>query len=160
MKRLRIYLDTSVINFLFADDAPELQKITKDFFDNCVKPKKYEVYISEVVTREINRTPSEEKRIQLQDVIREYEPGVLELGTEANHLAAIYVEEGIIPLRNLDDARHIAIATCNHLDILLSWNFRHLANIRKQFAVKSINEREGYFHPLMLTNPMEVVYNE
>lgn len=37
MKKLKIYLDTSVINFLFADDVPEFQKITEDFFENYVK---------------------------------------------------------------------------------------------------------------------------
>jgi len=65
---------------------------------------------------------------------------------------------GFIPPKKLEDAQHIAIATCNQMDILLSWNFKHLSNIQKQLSVKIINEKEGYFYPLILTNPMEVVY--
>jgi len=44
------------------------------------------------------------------------------------------------------------------MDILLSWNFKHLANVSKQTKVKLINEHEGYVYPLMLTNPMKVMY--
>ena len=44
------------------------------------------------------------------------------------------------------------------VDILISWNFKHLANIQKQIAVRVVNEKEGYFYPLVLTNPMEVIY--
>lgn len=43
------------------------------------------------------------------------------------------------------------------MDVLLSWNFRHLANIKKQISVRIINEKNGYFYPLALTNPMEVM---
>ena len=51
MKKLKIYLDTSVINFLFADDVPEFKKITDDFFENYIKKEKYLAYISDVVIR-------------------------------------------------------------------------------------------------------------
>lgn len=47
MNKLKIYLDTSVINFLFADDAPEFKEITKDFFEKYVT--EYDVYISDIV---------------------------------------------------------------------------------------------------------------
>ena len=87
MKKLRLYLDTSVLNFLFAEDVPEFKKITEEFFENYVKKGKY-------IT----------------------------------------------------------------IDILVSWNFKHLANIQKQIAVRIVNEKEGYFYPLLLTNPMEVIY--
>lgn len=56
MKKLKVYLDTSVINFLFADDAPELKAATVDFFDNFIRTGIYETYISEYVLFEINRT--------------------------------------------------------------------------------------------------------
>ena len=57
----------------------------------------------------------------------------------------------------MEDAQHVALATCYQMDFLLSWNFKHLANARKQTAIKVINETEGYFYPLTLTNPMEVM---
>ena len=49
MKKLTIYLDTSIINFLFADDAPEKRDITKEFFDEYVKTGYYDVFVSPIV---------------------------------------------------------------------------------------------------------------
>ena len=158
MKKLKIYLDTSVISFLFADDVPEFRKITEDFFENYVKMDKYLVYISDVVIAEIEKTKSEDKKRQLLEVIDKYSIRILTLDKNSDMLARIYISEKIIPERKLEDAQHIAIATCNQMDVLLSWNFKHLSNIQKQIGVKIVNEKEGYFYPLILTNPMEVIY--
>ena len=69
LKNYKIYLDTSVINFLFADDAPEKKEITIDFFDNFVKTRIYETYISEFVLAEIEDTTNIHKRKNLLKVI-------------------------------------------------------------------------------------------
>ncbi|MCH8069579.1 MAG: type II toxin-antitoxin system VapC family toxin [Candidatus Marinimicrobia bacterium] len=158
MKRLKIYLDTSVINFLFAIDTPDFQKVTIDFFENYVSLERYIVYISDVVIREIEKTTDEPQKKKLLDIIRQYKLRILTLTEEADLLARIYIKEKIIPPRKIEDAQHIAIATCHLMDLLLSWNFKHLANINIQIKVKVINEKEGYFYPLLLTNPMEVIY--
>ena len=158
MKKLKIYLDTSVINFLFADDVPEFRKITEDFFENYVEKGKYLVYISDVVIAEIEKTKYDNKKKLLLDVIEKYSLRILILDETSDALANVYLREKIIPPKKLEDAQHIAIATCNQMDILLSWNFKHLSNIQKQIGVKITNEKEGYFYPLILTNPMEVVY--
>ena len=158
MKKLKIYLDTSVINFLFADDVPEFKKITDDFFENYIKKEKYLVYISDVVIREIEKTKDITQKTRLLEVVKKYALRILTLNEESDKLAKIYIKEKIIPARKIEDAQHIAISTCNQIDILLSWNFKHLANIQKQIDVKIVNEREGYFYPLILTNPMEVTY--
>ncbi|MBI4931450.1 MAG: type II toxin-antitoxin system VapC family toxin [Bacteroidetes bacterium] len=158
MKRLKIYLDTSVINFLFADDVPEFRKITEDFFENYVKMGKYIVYISDVVIAEIEKTKNEDKKKRLLEVIEKYSIKILTLDKNSDAIAGVYIREKVIPEKKLEDAQHIAIATCNQMDILLSWNFKHLSNIQKQIDVKIVNEKEGYFYPLILTNPMEVVY--
>ena len=158
MKKLKIYLDTSVLNFLFADDVPEFKKITDDFFENYIKKEKYLVYISDVVIREIEKTKDITQKTRLLEVVKKYALRILTLNEESDKLAKIYIKEKIIPARKIEDAQHIAISTCNQIDILLSWNFKHLANIQKQIDVKIVNEREGYFYPLILTNPMEVTY--
>lgn len=158
MKKLKIYLDTSVINFLFADDSPEFKKITKEFFEDYVGKEKYIVYISDVVIREIEKTKDEAKKTKLLEVIERYHLKILRLDKESDELANIYLKEKAIPPKKIEDAQHVAISTCNQMDILLSWNFKHLANIQKQFSIKIINEKEGYFYPLILTNPMEVIY--
>lgn len=158
MKKLKIYLDTSVINFLYADDAPDFQAATIDFFEQYVRLGRYDVFISDVVIAEIDKTQNRERRDILLGVISEYALRILSSDAEANRLAELYVAEKIIPAKKVEDALHIALATVHQIEILLSWNFKHLANINKQLLVRSLNEREGYFHPLMLTNPLEVIY--
>ena len=116
------------------------------------------MYVSEVVIREIEQTPDANQKECLLNVIAEYDLRVLPLTDEANNLAHLYLAERILPEKKLDYARHIALTTVNQIGILLSWNFKHLANINKQLAVKVINERAGYFYPMLLTNHMEVLY--
>ena len=159
MRKLKIYLDTSIINFLYAEDAPVYMKITEEFFNDYLLD--YEVYISEVVFIEINRTKDEVKRNQLFSVLDKYQITVYDiLNEEIEELAGIYMSEKVIPENKIDDAMHVAFSTYFEFDILLSWNFRHLANIKKQMKINSINEREGYSKKLLLLNPMEVFYEK
>ena len=159
MRKLKIYLDTSVINFLFADDAPEYKKITVDFFENYIN--EYKVYLSEVVLTEIANTLVAEKRKKLQSAITKYNLQVYDkLNAEIEQLALTYIEEKIVPSNKLFDALHIAYATYYEFDVLLSWNFKHLANIRKQIQVNAANEKFGYTKKLNLLNPMEVIYEK
>lgn len=158
MKKFKIYLDTSVINFLFANDVPELKKITEEFFQDYIEKNKYIVYVSDIVIREIEKTKNKIKRKKLLKIISKYGLRILRINEETNKLANIYIKMEIIPAKKIEDAQHIAISTCNKIDILLSWNFKHLANIKKQNDVKKINKKEGYFYSLILTNPMEVMY--
>jgi len=156
-RKLKIYLDTSVINFLYADDAPEKKEVTIDFFDNYLD--KYEAFISEYVIVEINRTESDEKREKLNNAIKKYK---LRIYSQSNdtilEMANNYIEKGILPESKLDDALHIAFSTYFEFDILLSWNFKHLANINKQEKVNTVNSSLGYRKILLMLNPMEVVY--
>ena len=72
MGKPTVYLDTSAINFLFAEDAPEKQAITIDFFENFVKTEAYQVFISDFVLDEINQTTENVKRVRLLKVLEDY----------------------------------------------------------------------------------------
>ena len=61
-----------------------------------------------------------------------------------------------IPAAQREDALHVAYATVHGLDILLSWNFKHLANVRREALIAAINQREGHGHTLRLLSPLEV----
>jgi predicted nucleic acid-binding protein len=159
MKKLKIYLDTSVINFLFADDAPEYKSVTEDFFQNFIH--EYDVYISEIVYLEINKTDNPLKKNNLLHAVKQYNLKVYDtVNDEIETLANLYVKSKVIPQHKYEDALHIAFCTYYEFDILLSWNFRHLANIKKQLAVNSINKNNGYCKDLNLFNPMEVIYEK
>lgn len=159
MKRLKIYLDTSVINFLFADDAPEKQAVTIDFFEHWVKTEKYEVYISNVVVDEINATENSDHRQRLLDVLNHYPLHYVTIDrtNDITTLAGLYITHQIIPPKKLVDALHVAIATVNEMDILLSWNYRHLANINRKHRIQTVNVTQNYFHVLDIVTPLEVI---
>jgi len=161
MRKLKVYLDTSVINFIFADDAPEKRDITIDFFDNYVRTNIYEVCISPLVIDEIGNTRDETKKQNLLKVIEDYEIEVLDISEnmdEINNLAYTYIDEGVIPRNKVEDALHIAICTVLGFDLLLSWNYKHMANVNKESRVTAVNMNEGYHLQLRIITPMEAIY--
>jgi len=156
MRKLKLYLDTSVINFLFADDAPEKQRVTQEFFEDSVSQGKFDIYISDVVIGEIKNTKDIDKRNNLLEVIYKYNLNILSLSEEAIELTDEYLKQSVIPEKKVEDARHIAIATVSGCDMLLSWNYKHLANINKEKKIQIINIQQGYNYPVRLSTPMEV----
>ena len=154
MRKLKLYLDTSVWNFFFADDAPEKKDITKRFFAS-IKEGIYEIFISEVVIMEINDAPESKRKI-LFDLVNEYSPAELETTEEANELTEFYMERGIIPKGKRDDAFHVAIATAHEMGAIITWNYQHLANLRKSELFNGVNLEKGYTKRLEMVTPMEV----
>jgi len=159
MKKLKVYLDTSIINFLFADDVPELKAATIDFFDNFIKTAIYETYISEYVLLEINKTPDNEKKEKLLKVIEEYPMELIEITrkNEIEFLADEYVRNNIIPANKKLDALHIAVSTVNKMNYLASWNYKHLANINREKRIFAVNLQYNYLDPLRICTPLELL---
>ncbi len=154
MKKLKLYLETSVWNFYFADDAPEKKEATRQFFEQ-VERGEYEIFISDMVFREIARA-TEEKRTALTELIAKYQPKELEMTDEILQLSDIYLHEMALPERAVDDSRHVAIATIYEMDALISWNLKHLANLKRMEKINGVNLKEGYVKKLELITPMEV----
>ncbi|MEK6766930.1 MAG: hypothetical protein AABY49_11975 [Planctomycetota bacterium] len=154
MKKPQLYLETSVWNFIFADDAPEKKEITLRFFDK-IKKGEYEIFISDVVIEEIGRA-SNEKRSLILNVIKDYKPQKLIINEEVVELAKNYISEGIRPQEKFEDSTHAAVATIFEMDALISWNLRHLANLKKMEMINGVNMKNGYYKRLELITPMEV----
>ncbi len=154
MRKLKLYLDTSVWSFFFADDAPEKRDVTKEFFD-LVRQGRYEVFISAVVIKEINDAP-EHKKDRIGGLIKTCPVIELEITEEIDELAKSYMGKGIVPEKKEDDALHVAIATVAEMDALVTWNFQHLANLRKAELFHSVSLEMGYFKKLEIVTPMEV----
>ena len=152
MHKLKLYLDTTILNFAFADDAPKEKEDTLKFFKQI---DRFEVSISEVVIREISRCPAQ-RREQLNTLLRRFDLNILEFNQEAQKLGERYVKSGVIPVKYRDDASHIAIATVNNLDAILSWNFQHIVKMKTKREVVAINLIEGY-KPIDIYTPGEVV---
>ena len=150
---MKLYLETSIPNFLFADDAPEKQRITKMFFKE--EAIKHEIFISPLVITEIDKCP-EPKRTRLNNVLKEMKPILLSVTEEAVKLAKKYIEEGIIPQKDSDDALHIGIATINNMDAIASWNMQHIVKLKTMVMVEEINKKLGY-KDLIICTPEEVL---
>lgn len=158
MRKLKLYLDTSVWNFYYADDAIEKMEITRQFFEN-IKSGNYQIYSSSVTIREIYN--ADEKTIsELVALMKKYPPIMLEVNDEIDELADIYIGEGVITEKKRDDALHIAIATVYEMDALISWNYRHLANLNKKEKIRAVNIVHGYLKDLEMITPMEVISDE
>lgn len=73
------------------------------------------------------------------------------------NLASLYIEQGIIPKKNYSDALHVALCIFNDIDILLSWNYKHLANIHRKKKINLLNHSENFIKPIEIITPLEVI---
>ena len=158
MKKLKLYLDTTVWNFAFADDAPEHQAETLEFFHK-VRMGLFEVFYSEAVIGEVEAAPIPRRR-SIEKLLQEILPQKLEPRKEIQVLADEYLKHGVLPKRSHADALHVAYSTINEMDALVSWNFRHLSNVNRRKRVMALNLEKGYNFPIELVTPLEVLGDE
>lgn len=150
----KIYLDTSVISGLFAEDAPWQKESSEELFAEIAYGK-YQGVVSAVVTGEIKDTKDASKQQQLLKVLDQYNLEILPLSEETDILAEAYCRAGIIPLKHRTDALHIAIAVVNGIELLLSWDFTHIVKYEIEEAINQINQKLGY-PSIRLRSPQEV----
>ncbi len=155
MKKLKLYLETSVWNFYYADDAPEKRDITIKFFD-IIRTGKYEIFISQIVIDEINEADYDKKKL-LITLIDEINPTYLSVSEEVRHLAKLYITNGIIPVKKVEDSLHTSISTIYEMDALLSWNYRHLVSNKRKLMINETNWNKGYFKYIKLMTPEEAI---
>ena len=150
MKKLKIYLDTSVIGRYFDN---EFKTWTEMFFDKIINGEITGV-ISEATVKELNYAPDEVKEFLYQLPQNCIEK--VEITDEMVSLSNKYINAGIVSQKYRDDALHIAVATVLNIDVLVSWNFKHIVNLQKIRLFNSINLQEGY-RLLEIRTPMEVL---
>lgn len=153
MKKLKLYLDTSVISHLDAPDVPEKEADTRRLWEE-IKTGKYDIFTSPVLAEELERCP-EPKRSTLLAYMHEIHYTVLQATSEVAELAERYVEAGILRQKSFDDCQHIAYACTHGCDMIVSWNFKHLVNVKTISGVKGVNALAGYrempiYSPTML----------
>jgi len=157
LKRLRIYLDTSVISHLDAPDALREQADTRKLWED-IRAGKYDVVVSDVVIDELEGC-SEPKLSYLRSMLGGITYMDISRTPEAKRLCDLYFEVGGLPPKSRLDALHIAIATVNSCNIILSWNFKHIVNYRAMTAVEVVNIKEGYA-PLRILSPTMLLESE
>jgi len=142
MKKLRIYLDTSVISHLDAPDALEKQEDTRKLWEH-IQSGNYDVFISPAVMVELGEC-AEPKHSILLKRLSEIDYTELQANDEVLELAAQYLTAGILPPKSARDRQHIAYACVYNCDMVISWNFKHMVNVKTISGVKGVNALAGY----------------
>jgi predicted nucleic acid-binding protein len=144
--KISLYLETSVVGAYLDNGDPFRRDITIRWWEHELS--EYRVFSSLLVERELERI-DEPHRTGYLNLVRPLEK--LELAEEVAILAEGYVERGIFHRKYLADAVHVALASFHKIDYLVTWNFGHIANVRKQARLRLFNTTAGFFSPVIVT---------
>jgi len=153
MKKVRIYIDTSVFGGFFDD---EFEEFTKPLFERINKGE-FSILYSTVTQDELENAPP-----RVKDLVRNLKiefTEFLEETEESIELASEYISEKVVGKTSFADCLHIALATINQADFLISWNFKHIVNIERIRGYNSINIKNGY-KELEIRSPRELMHYE
>lgn len=149
----RVYVDTSVIGGYFDE---EFKDGSIQLF-NEFKVGKKKLVISDLTLRELELAPKE-----VQTLIKSIPNKNVEyllFDNESSFLAKKYIEEEVVTEKYLLDAQHIAIATIARVDIIVSWNFKHIVNLRRIHLYNATNLKHGY-QIIEIRTPKEILDEE
>lgn len=146
----RIYLDTSIFGGFF---DKEFELWTKLLFDKIIAGE-FKIVFSQLTEYELSFAPQNVKNLLNKLPKSVYEK--IETSEEAVNLADQYIIENVVGKSSRADCLHIALATVNNADILLSWNFKHIVNIGRIRSYNAVNYKFGY-KILEIRTPREIL---
>lgn len=148
MRIQKIYIDTSVLGGYF---DIEFEIATRELFDQ-VKNGEYKIVISNITEGELLNAPEHVKTL-LNDLNIDYD--IITLTDEALNLAMEYIRENVVGQTSYNDCLQIAIATIARMDLLVSWNFKHIVNIKRIRGYNGVNIKNGY-HSIEIRSPKDL----
>ncbi len=148
-----VYIDTSVVGGVF---DKEFELWTNLFFKS-VEDQVFRIATSALLEAELENAPEHVRNFL--DGIADENRIEADYNEEAIELADIYQAEGIVGPTSLTDCRHIATATVNQINILASWNFKHIVNLNKIRLYNAVNLKNGY-NVLEIRTPRELLEYE
>jgi predicted nucleic acid-binding protein len=149
MKALRVYVDTSVLGGCF---DPEFERWSTGLMEDF-RLGRFRPVLSEVTAAEV--LPAPEPVRDLYAEILELGAEVLVVSRETLALRASYEARSVLGSRFENDMLHIAAATIAEVDVLVSWNFRHIVRLDKIRLFNAVNIEQGY-KALTIYSPQEV----
>jgi len=149
----KIYLDTSVFGGFYDSDFEEETQI---LFEK-INLGQFQVIYSNTTEEELLGAPERVKDL-LQNLAENLKTKV-ELTEEAVNLADAYLSENVVGRTSRSDCFHIAIATIYEVDILVSWNFKHIVNVKRIRGYNAVNMKLGY-NIIDIRSPKEIIHNE
>ncbi len=149
----RFYFDTSVFGGIFDEEFETESQLLFDMVHNGMVRCVY----SELSEKELQNAPERVKAFFQELNSTQLER--IQITEECYQLAKMYIDEKVVGLTSFDDCLHIAAATLNKVDILVSWNFKHIVNIFRIRGYNSVNLRLGH-GTLEIRSPREIVSND
>lgn len=141
-----LYLETSVVGAYLDNGEPFRRDLTIRWWEHELP--EYRAVVSVLVQRELERVP-EPHRTGYLKLVSPLEQ--VELTEEATIIAEGYIARGIFHRKYIADALHVALASFHKIDYLVTWNFGHLANVRRQARIRLFNTAAGFFVPMIVT---------
>jgi len=151
MAELRIYTDTSVIGGCFDE---KFAGPSKRLF-SYAREGRIRVLLSAVTLREVAPAPVSVRNVL--DDLPDRQLEIVPINREVQRLVHHYLNRGIVSPKWRDDATHVAAATVAGADAIVSWNFKHIAQVDRIRAYNEVNGDRG-FPPLTIISPLEVDY--
>ncbi len=148
---MRIYVDTSVIGGVF---DTEFEKWSKALIDE-IRDGKVTMILSDLTLQELEQAPAQVFEVISNIPGKNIEYALLSNGCRT--LAEAYMDIGGLSPRLLIDSQHIALATISEVDVLVSWNFRHIVNLEKIQFYNNVNKDHGYTN-IEIRTPREVLH--
>lgn len=155
MRKLKLYLDTSVISHIEAPHKPNAEAETWKFFRFInERSDEYELLISPVVDVEIRNCPGS-KQLRMLAFVERMGISRLSENQESSDLANLYIEQGVLAPRHIRDLLHIAYATIARCDFVVSWNMKHLANPQTIVRANVVN-RVNHYCDIIIVTPLAI----
>ena len=156
-RKLKVYLDTSVISHLMQEDVPEKMADTRKLWE-MFKNGVYEVCLSSLTMKEVSDCP-EPKRSALRDYLKQIQYESYDITKDVLDVAHQLIAMGVLTNKSFDDCQHIGAAVVNNCDCIISWNFKHIVNIKTIRGVRAITNLEGY-KPIEIWSPSVLLESE
>jgi predicted nucleic acid-binding protein len=153
MKKLRVYIDTSVIGGCLDDEL----SLESNQLMEAIKQEKFILLMSDIIVSKLINAPQAVKDILLSIPQRVIE--VVKITPEVLQLRDAYINEGVVTPKSINDATHVAAATIARADAIISWNFKHIVRLDKMKGYNQINLLNGY-GILTIISPLEVTIDE
>lgn len=151
-----VYIETSIPSYLTARPSRDIsaaswQQITSQWWEDC--RHNYDLFTSELVIAEasLGDKYAAELRLSVLKKIKE-----VQIDQEVNQLAHKLIQFSAVPQKAKEDAIHIAVATVQRIDYLLTWNCKHINNAEIKPMIRQICINEGYTCPEICT-PLELL---
>ncbi len=149
----RIYIDTSVFGGYYDN---EFEEFTRPLFERIIN-RDYILLYSTITQDELENAPKDVRELvnHLKVEFTEF----LDITDDAVDLAMEYIAEKVVGQTSYADCLHIALATINRADFLVSWNFKHIVNVKRIMGYNSVNIRNGY-KQLEIRSPRDLMIYE